>query len=80
MRSYICFYRSIGGKNAVNRADLLVIVLVVMLVLVVAVMLLMPLVMVLVIFGFQKKSKGLVDLFMLLPLNPQGLLRKTLRN
>ena len=81
MRSYICFYRSIGEKNAVNEADLVVIVLVVMLVLLlVVVMLLMPLVMVLVIFGFRKKRKGLADLFMLLPLNPQGLLRKALRN
>ena len=40
MRRYICFYQSIGEKNAVNGMDLLVVVLVVMLVLVVVVMLL----------------------------------------
>jgi hypothetical protein len=60
MRRYICFYQSIGEKNAVNGMDLLVVVLVVMLVLVVVMMLLMPLVMVLAIFGFRKELKGLV--------------------
>jgi len=55
MRSYTCFYWSIGEKNAVNRANLLVVVLVVMMVLVAVVMLPMPLVMVLVRFGFREK-------------------------
>ena len=32
-----------------------------------------------VIFGLRKKRKGLDDLFMLLPLNPQGLLRESTR-
>ena len=32
-----------------------------------------------VIFGLRKKRKGLDDLFMLLPLNPQGLLRESPR-
>ena len=59
-----------------NAANLLVVVMVVMPVLVVVVMLPMPLVMVLVIFGFLKKRKGLDDLFMMLPLNSQGLLRE----
>jgi len=60
MRSYRCFYRSIGGKNAGNGVDLLVVVRVVMMVVVLVVMIPMPMVMMLVIFGFRKKHrKGL---------------------
>ena len=72
MRSYICLYQSIGEKNAANNADLLVVVLVVMMVLVVVAM---PL----LYSASGKKRKGLDDLFMLLPLNPPGLLRESPR-
>ncbi len=58
MRSYSCFYRSIGEKNAVNIANLFVVVVVVMLVVVMMVMLSLPLVMVLVIFGLRKTREG----------------------
>ena len=50
-------------------------VLVVMLVMVMMVVLSVPSVMELVIFGLRKKTaRGSDDRFMLLPLNPQGLL------
>jgi hypothetical protein len=54
--------------------------LVVMLVMVLTVLLSVPLVMELVIFGLRKKTaRGSDDWFMLLPLNPQGLLRESPR-
>ncbi len=64
-----------------NGADLFVVMIVVMMGMVVVVMMPMPL------FGdgdgdirLSKKTKGLEDLFLLLPLNPWGLLRKAPRN
>ena len=53
----------------------LVVMVVVMLVVVVVVMMPIPLVMVLVIFEFRKNiRRGPDDCYMLLPLNPQGLI------
>jgi hypothetical protein len=58
----------------------LVVVLVVMLVVVLMVLLSVPSVIVLVIFGLRKKpARGSEDWCMLLPLNPQGLLRDSPR-
>jgi hypothetical protein len=56
------------------------VLLVVPLVMVLMVLLSVPLVMELVIFGLRKKTaRGSDDWFMLLPLNPQGLLRDSPR-
>jgi len=72
MRSYICFLRSIGEKNSREYCgspgggtggDACV----------------GGSGDAFVIFGLRKKHKGLDDFFMLLPLNPHGLLRESPR-
>ena len=69
-----------GKQNAGNISILLVVVLVVMLVVVLMVLLSVPSVIVLVIFGLRKKpARSSEDWCMLLPLNPQGLLRDSPR-
>jgi hypothetical protein len=79
VRTYCCFSRGIGEFFAGNGAYLLVLVQVLMLAVLLMAMKSLPLVMVLVKFGFRKNKGGSDAWRMLLPLNPQMLLREAPR-